>query len=158
MHPAPSQTCALVTGNEHTDITVEFIHCFQIRVWVRIHEYTTEYSQVLRYSAFRKYSYPVTCLMFCCVTAWIQNWFKIHFSHPSTHNIHNDKVKTCFECFLSKCIENEIQKYHIYITIHTPLLWHSKLTSGASNVLWSSLRCHDNLESTCAQFNCLDMI
>jgi hypothetical protein len=71
-------------------------------------------------------------------------WLIPHFvvlqpesSHPSTHNTaqwpHNNK--TCF-------IENEIQKYLIYINIHTSLLWHSKLSSGDSNFLWSSLRCH----------------
>ena len=54
------------------------------------------------------------------------------------------KWKHVFRRF-RKCIENEIQKCSIYISIHTPLLWHFKLNSGASNILWSSMRCRYNL-------------
>jgi hypothetical protein len=56
-----------------------------------------------------------------------------------------------------KCIKSktEIPYLHKY---SDPLLWDSKLISGASCFHWSSLRCYFWLESTCGKFNWLDMI
>ena len=50
------------------------------KFWGKIIKYNTIYKSVdTKYSAFRKYSYPLNYSTFCCVRAWIQNWLNIYF-------------------------------------------------------------------------------
>lgn len=90
----------------------------------------------MTYSAFCKHSYHLTYSTICCVTAW-------------THT-------TCYE-FYANLLKLKIQTCLIYISSHTPLLWRSKLSSGASNFLWSSSR-HDWSPPVSGQLNCFDRI
>ena len=61
-------------------------------------------------------------------TAWIQNGLNIFISHPSTHN--------------TPYWQSELQKYIIYISIHTPESIHVRITFGrdySCESFWESL-------------------
>jgi hypothetical protein len=71
-------------------------------------------------STFRKYSYPLTYSKLFCVTAWIQNVLNVYILLPIyTQYPITTRWKNLFWSFC-KCIENEIQKYLIYV-VFTPL-------------------------------------
>jgi hypothetical protein len=77
-------------------------------------------------------------------TPWLPH-FVTHL-HTITHN---DKVKICFIEIVANMLK--MKWWNISFTnIFTPL-WHSKLSSGASNFLWSSLRCQSTWLSSRVQ-------
>ena len=76
---------------------VQLIHFIQ---WLRYKGCSLTPNLFNIYSAFRKYSYPLTDSTFCCVTAWLQNGFS-RFFFSLTHLLYTQypmmkKVKTCF--------------------------------------------------------------
>ena len=78
--------------------------CFNALLHISFHHFsvccydTLLRAYILIYSAFRKYSYPLTYSTFCFInlnSKWIKCFFLTHL-----HTIaHNDKVKTCFCTF-----------------------------------------------------------
>ena len=102
----------------------------EVRYWL-IHneEHYTTPRAIYTYTAFRKYSDPLSVTHF--VTKWIQ-FFKIL---SNLHIVpHNDEVRTGFSTFL--------QMYNLLFTqVFRPFA----MSSGISCFHWSSLRCFYNL-------------
>ena len=104
------------------------------RVQLNIRKVSLMFCSVSVYSDFGKYSDPFPCT-FCYVNL-ILKWIKLYKKSIINLNTipHNDQKR-------KQVFRNVFLKIPYLHKFSDPLLWDSKLSSGASCFHWSSLRC-----------------